>query len=201
VAKKRSPLLGYNHNVRHHGRVFHVQTEDSGVDHPRVFTHLFHGGVIVATKKVEYDPEADDDVVKGLMQAQHKAQLKDLIHGVVDARIAEMLGPAPALPTQIAAVLEAAAEGQSVPVTITEETSAVHSLPQQVAAAAAAGSAETIAGTWDEEAELAAMLAVRPTRPTRCRPAPRCRPVTRCRPPTLPSSWRSLRRRPSRSCW
>src|SRR5262245_15314083 len=24
----RSPVLGYNHNVRYHGRVFHVQTED-----------------------------------------------------------------------------------------------------------------------------------------------------------------------------
>jgi hypothetical protein len=29
--KYPSPLLGYNNNVRHKGKVFHIQTEDSGV--------------------------------------------------------------------------------------------------------------------------------------------------------------------------
>src|SRR5882724_11426117 len=43
---KRSPILGYNHNVRYRGLVFHVQTEDSGVASPHLFTHLFHTGVI-----------------------------------------------------------------------------------------------------------------------------------------------------------
>ena len=37
----QSPLLGFNNNVRHKGRLFHIQTEDSGVRHPHVITHLF----------------------------------------------------------------------------------------------------------------------------------------------------------------
>jgi hypothetical protein len=49
---KRSPILGFNHNIRHRGVVFHVQTEDSGVDNPHLFTHLFHGGTILSTRKL-----------------------------------------------------------------------------------------------------------------------------------------------------
>ena len=50
-----SPLLGYNTNVRHLGKLYHIQTEDSGVRHPHVITHLFaDGGRIIASKKTTY---------------------------------------------------------------------------------------------------------------------------------------------------
>ena len=57
--KPRSPVLGYNHNVRYAGRLWHVQTEDSGVNNPHIFTHLFHDGTILATKRVDYDPSSE----------------------------------------------------------------------------------------------------------------------------------------------
>lgn len=94
MPKLRSPILGFNHNLRHGGRVFHVQTEDSGVANPRIFTHLFHEGVIIATKKYDYDAEADGDIVKSLMQAQHKAVLRELKDGRFDEKIAWLLGEA-----------------------------------------------------------------------------------------------------------
>jgi len=94
---KRSPILGYNHNVRHRGLPFHVQTEDSGVDNPHIYTHLFHGGVIVSSRKLEYDPESAEDVVKALMQAQHKASLRQLKAGAFDAKITAYLGDHPDL--------------------------------------------------------------------------------------------------------
>ncbi len=94
---KRSPILGYNHNVRYRGLVFHVQTEDSGVDNPHIFTHLFHGGVILNTRKLDYDAEAAEDVVKSLMQAQHKAVLKDLRRGDFTGKIDSYLGEHPDL--------------------------------------------------------------------------------------------------------
>lgn len=83
----RSPVLGFNHNVQHLGIVFHVQTEDSGVDNPHIITHLFHGGVILATRKLNYDPGSDAGVVKSLMQSQHKAILKDLKRGDYNEKI------------------------------------------------------------------------------------------------------------------
>lgn len=97
MAAKRSPILGYNHNVRYRGIVFHIQTEDSGIVNPHVFTHLFHGGVIISTRKLVYDPDANDEAVKSLMQAQHKAVMKDLRRGTFDEKIDQYLGGTPGL--------------------------------------------------------------------------------------------------------
>ncbi len=83
----RSPILGYNHNIMFHGRVFHVQTEDSGVAHARVFTHLFFEGTILGSKKHEYDVDAEEGVVRLLMQRLHKAMIKELKEGLHDPRI------------------------------------------------------------------------------------------------------------------
>ncbi|MDX2089411.1 MAG: hypothetical protein SFX73_16280 [Kofleriaceae bacterium] len=94
---KRSPILGYNHNVRYRGLIFHVQTEDSGLMSPHLFTHLFHGGVILSTRKLVYDAGAAEDSIKGLMQAQHKVVLKDLKGGKFDDKIDQYLGDTPGL--------------------------------------------------------------------------------------------------------
>lgn len=94
---KRSPILGYNHNVRYRGLVFHVQTEDSGVMAPHLFTHLFHHGVIVSTRKLVYDSGSAEEAIKALMQAQHKAVLKELKRGQFDDKIDEYLGGTPGL--------------------------------------------------------------------------------------------------------
>jgi hypothetical protein len=68
-----SPLLGYNTNVRHHGKLYHIQTEDSGATHGHIFTHLFaDGGRIIASKKTTYKDRIGTlgypDVVKKLMR-------------------------------------------------------------------------------------------------------------------------------------
>jgi hypothetical protein len=83
----RSPVLGYNHNIRYHGRVFHVQTEDSGPSYARLYTHLFFEGTILSSKKHEYDGAAPEDSVKLLMQQLHKAMIKELTGGAHDERI------------------------------------------------------------------------------------------------------------------
>ncbi|QQR90373.1 MAG: hypothetical protein IPJ88_01085 [Myxococcales bacterium] len=92
-----SPLLGYNTNARHRGKVYHIQTEDSGVKRPHVITHLFaDGGRIIASVKTSYaehvGTEGYRDVVKKLMQEQHKAMFVSLRDGQYD----EQLGLAPA---------------------------------------------------------------------------------------------------------
>ena len=82
-----SPVLGYNHNLRHRGRVFHVQTEDSGQAYARLHTHLFFEGTILSSKKQEYDPSASEDAVRTLMQQLHKSMIKELTKGEHDLRI------------------------------------------------------------------------------------------------------------------
>ena len=55
MTKAPSPLLGYNNNVRHKNRVFHIQTENSSVKHPHIITHLFmDGGRILKSVKTSY---------------------------------------------------------------------------------------------------------------------------------------------------
>jgi len=93
-SKKNSPLLGYNTNAKHSGKVFHIQTEDSGVGHPHIITHLFTAGTILATKKTSYaeylERDTWEDEVRQLMKDQHKAmfvELRDGAHDVIAARI------------------------------------------------------------------------------------------------------------------
>lgn len=90
--KSRSPVLGYNHNVRYAGRLWHVQTEDSGVNNPHIFTHLFHDGTILATKRIDYDPANEVAAVQKLMQTQHKAMLRELKAGAFDEKIGKFFG-------------------------------------------------------------------------------------------------------------
>jgi hypothetical protein len=84
-----SPLLGYNTNVRHHGKLFHIQTEDSGAGHGHIFTHLFaDGGRIIASKKTTYKQwvgtERYPELVKKLMRESHKAMFIALRDGLFD---------------------------------------------------------------------------------------------------------------------
>ena len=87
--KGPSPLLGYNTNVRHRGKLFHIQTEDSGLKHPHIITHLFaDGGRIVASQKSSYAEHIGApnlrDVVKKMMREQHKGMFIALRDGVYD---------------------------------------------------------------------------------------------------------------------
>jgi hypothetical protein len=84
-----SPLVGYNTNVRHKGKLYHIQTEDSGVKRPHVITQLFaDGGRIIASEKTSYQEHIESEnlavLVKQLMQEQHKRVFIGLRDGVYD---------------------------------------------------------------------------------------------------------------------
>lgn len=106
MSKAPSPLLGYNNNVRHKNRVFHIQTEDSGIKHPHIITHLFmDGGRILKSVKRSYAEfiGATDmaETVRQLMKDQHKAMFISLRDGQYDQLIDTALsGGAPAAPTK-----------------------------------------------------------------------------------------------------
>lgn len=102
MAKVQSPLLGYNTNVKHKGRVFHIQTEDSGIAKPHVITHLFaDGGRILKSAKTAYAEHLDKPdlavIVKKLMQDQHKAMFLAVRDGQFDAMLATPSEAPPAL--------------------------------------------------------------------------------------------------------
>jgi hypothetical protein len=83
-------VLGFNHNIQYRGEIFHVQTEDSGVDTPQITTLLYLGGVIISSIKTSYADIIKVDnlekVVEELMKEQHKDMLRRLKAGEFDER-------------------------------------------------------------------------------------------------------------------
>jgi hypothetical protein len=81
-------VVGFNHNIKHKGKMYHVQTEDSGLENPHIITHLFVGGNILASKKTSYSDIVGAEnlapLVRELMEEQHKEMLRNLINGVYD---------------------------------------------------------------------------------------------------------------------
>jgi hypothetical protein len=81
-------VVGFNHNIKHKGQVYHVQTEDSGAENPHIITHLFVGGNILASRKTSYAKflasKDLDKVVRSLMEDQHKEMLRKLVGGSFD---------------------------------------------------------------------------------------------------------------------
>ncbi len=89
----RRAQMGFNNNIKYHEQVFHVQTEDSGLDAPHIMTHLFaDGGRVIKSHKRNYDSEIHrPDVaehVRGLMKGQHLEMCLWLREGRFDAIIA-----------------------------------------------------------------------------------------------------------------
>lgn len=89
MAKPPSPLVGFNNNVKHKGRIFHVQTEDSGIKRPHIVTHLFaDGGRILKSTRTDYSEHLGrkdmHTVVRRMMKEQHKAMFIALRDGQLD---------------------------------------------------------------------------------------------------------------------
>lgn len=89
MAKAPSPLVGFNNNVKHQGRIFHVQTEDSGVNRPHIVTHLFaDGGRIIKSTRTDYTEHLGRSdmatIVRRMMKEQHKGMFIALRDGQLD---------------------------------------------------------------------------------------------------------------------
>jgi hypothetical protein len=87
--------IGYNNDVEHRGKTFHIQTEDRGSNDNCIETQLFQGGAILDTKITSYTDLVDGlqgaarkKKIKSLMQASHKSLFKNLLAGQYD----EMVG-------------------------------------------------------------------------------------------------------------
>lgn len=78
-------ILGLNTNHEYNGKVYHVQTEDSGLENPWIITHCFIGGTIIKTRRIEYrDALGRDDLESHLTEIareQHRGMIKSLLSG------------------------------------------------------------------------------------------------------------------------
>jgi len=69
-------LTGYNTDVPHEGVVYHVQTEDKGLETPIILSLVYVGGAILASKRAPYDDLIaagfDEAILAERIQRQHK---------------------------------------------------------------------------------------------------------------------------------
>ena len=82
-------ITGYNTDVRHGNRVFHVQTEDKGLANPKIETLIYVGGEILDSSRGAYDdllahPPVTEGSIQQRMDEQHKAIIRDIKNGKYD---------------------------------------------------------------------------------------------------------------------
>ncbi len=80
-------VTGINSDIEYNGKMFHVQTEDGGLNNPIILTRIFCSGVLITTRKTSYlyllEIEGLKDVVGRLMKEQHNDMIQEIYKGNV----------------------------------------------------------------------------------------------------------------------
>ena len=82
-------ITGFNTDVQYEGRVFHVQTEDKGLDNPVVESLVYTGGEIITSRRTAYtdlarSSEYSEAEVARRMESQHQAIIREILSGRFD---------------------------------------------------------------------------------------------------------------------
>lgn len=89
-------ITGYNTDVRHGNRVFHVQTEDKGISNPKVETLIYVGGEILDSYRTSYEDmiaagTLREEALQTRMDEQHKGVIRDIKNGKYDPTPPDLL--------------------------------------------------------------------------------------------------------------
>jgi len=81
-------ITGFNTDIRHNDKVYHIQTEDKGLANPYIESLVYVGGEILASKKTSYADQAKDGIdekwIGGLMEQQHRTMIAAIKRGRFD---------------------------------------------------------------------------------------------------------------------
>lgn len=91
-------LTGYNTDVPHDDRFFHVQTEDKGTSNPFIESLVYVGGQVLLAKRTSYgdllQQKADKSAIVGRMEDQHREIIESIRNGDLDQKVLEVFGRA-----------------------------------------------------------------------------------------------------------
>src|SRR5439155_11925280 len=78
-------VTGFNTDVQHQGKTFHVQTEDNGQQNPIIESLIYVGGEILAARRTSYADllvkGLDEKEIAGRIEAQHNRMILDIRDG------------------------------------------------------------------------------------------------------------------------
>ena len=113
-------ITGFNTDIEHDGVIYHVQTEDKGLDSPIILSLVYVGGTILASKRSPYEDLIaegfSDEVLAERLKRQHRLICAAINSGRIDD-LKKMSGRAKAPSQQEQAVAE---EAETAPATVEE---------------------------------------------------------------------------------
>jgi hypothetical protein len=81
-------ITGFNTDIKHNEKVYHIQTEDKGLQNPYIESLVYVGGEILASKKTSYAEQAGAGVeekwIGSLMEQQHRTMIAAVKRGRFD---------------------------------------------------------------------------------------------------------------------
>ncbi len=81
-------ITGFNTDIKHGDKVYHIQTEDKGLQNPYIESLVYVGGEILASKKTAYGEQLksglDEKGIGGLMEQQHRTMIAAIKRGRFD---------------------------------------------------------------------------------------------------------------------
>jgi hypothetical protein len=81
-------ITGFNTDIEHDGVVYHVQTEDKGLDSPLILSLVYVGGTILASKRSPYEDLIasgfSDEVLAERLKRQHRLICAAINSGRID---------------------------------------------------------------------------------------------------------------------
>jgi hypothetical protein len=124
-------ITGFNQDVNYKGKVYHVQTEDRGIDNPIIESLIYVGGEILASKKTSYKEIMDEDGfdeprIAALLEKQHRRIVVDIKLGKYTQEEPKAFGEGlvtnRSLDEVILDYLNSEGEKEQISVTLTDQT-------------------------------------------------------------------------------
>jgi hypothetical protein len=115
-------ITGFNTDIKHNEKVYHIQTEDKGLQNPYIESLVYVGGEILASKKTSYAEQVkggiDEKWIGGLMEQQHRTMIAAIKRGRFDAPAdaTKSATPHPSTPTHSSTPLPAGASDSATAV-------------------------------------------------------------------------------------
>ena len=82
-------ITGFNTDIKHNEKVYHIQTEDKGLANPYIESLVYVGGEILASKKTSYADKVKEGIgeteIGTLMEHQHRTMIAAIKRGKFDS--------------------------------------------------------------------------------------------------------------------
>jgi hypothetical protein len=124
-------ITGFNTDVEHDGVVYHVQTEDKGLDSPIILSLVYSGGAILASKRAPYSDLVASGFNEAVLAERLKRQHRLICAAIHSGRIEDLkrMGSLPGT-SNVAAPEEIEEIDETEKIKLTEEIEFGPALPE-----------------------------------------------------------------------